>query len=138
MTHGSLNELWIAGALVALGVTILLALYVWPNFSYSVTGDTLILRRTLLGLLPLGRVTVRLADIEEARRPHRRENLAAGVIFGNVLVPRVVVLVLRNRQVRFNLAKRIFITPDDPAAFLSQVISSLKSLRHANATKTAG
>ena len=129
MAIGFAKDFVIAGALIAVGITLILILYVWATFAYSLSERRLVLRWHVLGSVPFSSRMIELADIQEARTFRSKADLLGGFIFGNIPRKRIVTLVLRRRLPQFFLMKRVFITPDDSESFLTALSEHARHFR---------
>jgi hypothetical protein len=84
--------------------------------------------------VPFGSRTIEFDNIQEVRTFRPVPGLLGGYIFGNIPVKRIVTLVLRKRVF---LMKRVFITPDDPESFLSELRKRIEQIKVGDRTRGA-
>ena len=104
------------------GVAALLAahaiVYVFPRFTYELTAEHLRIRRHVLCRIPLGKWSVRLAQVRDARRTFLYIPPTARIL-GRAYSTQGVVLVLDTRGLLGR--RKVFVTPDSPAQFVEEV-----------------
>jgi hypothetical protein len=132
------KDLVIVATLVVAGITLILAFYVRATFAYSISERSLTLRWRILGKVPFASRRIELTDIQEARTFRRESDLLGGFIFGNIPRKRVVTVLLRRRFLRFFLMKRVFITPDEPESFLTELHQRIADVEVDGRTRGAG
>jgi len=93
-------------------------LYVFPRFTYELTADHLRIRRYVLCRIPLGKWSVRLRQVRDARQTWIWIPPAARIL-GRVYSAGGVVLVLDTRGLLGR--RKVFVTPDSPAQFVEEV-----------------
>lgn len=98
-------------AFVALGVALILVLYVFGAYSYSIAEGELVIRWRVLGM-PFGSRRIPVGQIEELRRFDWKSDLFPGFeIWGRLLRGHAWVIVRRT-----GLLRKIYVTPPDPEA----------------------
>jgi hypothetical protein len=120
MAVASGNEWWVPLALSGALIALFLVLYGCATFTYEFVNGGLRLRWNILARLPFARRTIPFAEIADVRGRQRGDMFGA-YVFGKTYQHNTVVLVLRRRFVRFAFAKRVLITPADPAAFVAEL-----------------
>lgn len=116
---GMVREIVAVALTIGLAGAIFLAVYVFGEFSYSITDETLRMRWRVLRVLPFGTLSIALRNIIEARPyDRRRDLLGGGYIFGNLLVKKGMVLILRRRLF---LVRKVYITPGNGDAFVAEL-----------------
>jgi len=92
--------------------------YVFPRFTYELTAEHLRIRRYVLGRIPLGKWSVRLTQVRDARQTFLSIPPTARLL-GRPYSAWGVVLVLDTRGLLGR--RKVFVTPDSPAQFVEEV-----------------
>lgn len=106
---------------------IILIWYVLADFSYSISGDFLIMKWKILKFLRIWKFKIRLTDILEVR-PYKRWDVFGALMFGNLFsVRKGAVIVLRRYIFASNpfFTKKVVITPSNTASFIEEINSKL-------------
>jgi len=112
-------------AIGAAFVVIALAVWIFPRYSYEISGSMLKVRRRIFGWIPLGWYRVRLSEIVRVE-PSRLGGMGFGVLaWGSLLKLRGLLLELRTPRHLFWDA--IYISPPDPEAFAALLGRKLPS-----------
>ncbi len=108
---------------IVAGILLLyLPVYVFPRFDYQIEDDVLVVRRFILGGVPFGRWRVKLTRFRKARLSVMRIPARARVL-GRMYSFKGVVLVPMKR--RWLGKGSVYITPDDPTAFIGEISAAL-------------
>jgi hypothetical protein len=108
-------------AALALGV-LWLAYWLFPRYRYEITDDSVVMRRWVLAMIPLGRCVIPLRDIQEVRRlGFPSASVIGAVLFGRFYSTSGVLLILRPGAERFRMFWKVYVTPESPEAFVAEV-----------------
>ena len=100
-------------------VVIFSILYVFSDFTYTISDGTLKMKWSILKFVFFGSRKVNIDNINEVKLFDFRKDILKGYdVFGNLLIKKGVVIILKKRSM---LLKRIYITPGNPDKFIEQI-----------------
>jgi hypothetical protein len=117
-----MNSILIPGIFLVCAVSIFLGCYVFGKYPYQIDGNALVVRRRAFGFVPFGRRRISFEMIQDVRRFRWRDDWFRGAdIYGSLFIRPGSIIILKS-----GMWKRVYITPQDPDAFIDSVLFRMK------------
>jgi hypothetical protein len=102
---------------VIIGLFLFLILYVFPTYSYVISGDSIYVKHKILKYVPFRSKKIIIKKIDTVRDfDFKKDIFSGGDIWGNLFIKRGVII-----KCKKGFFKNIYVTPENPHQFIEQV-----------------